>query len=344
MAPSRSPQDLWEANSYSADPGSFAGGQGDSQPPAQGNLLKTPVKGGSKKPTSRAAEKSSGTTELQTLDYTGDGARGAVKLDQCSLVEPPRQAHLVSVIEGEIIPRLMLIHRGEMSGELAGQAAVTPSMIAIFTDIVQRASIDQALTHIRDLTDHQQIPLQAIFKDLFASTARRLGELWEQDQIDFVEVTIGLSRLQQLLHELAAVQEIAPAIGGRNALIVPTPGDQHTFGSMIVIQMFRDAGWEVSGGVSYSVEELERLVRRQDFALIGFSLASEALISHLSGVIARVRKASRIADMAVVVGGYVSTVRPDLAVAVGADYSVTDPMRAVEFGSNWSDNAQIRPN
>jgi MerR family transcriptional regulator, light-induced transcriptional regulator len=335
MAPTRTPQDGWEPNAQSAEPSNFVG-TGAVQPTS----IATNLTDGSKRSPNRARLEKSGKTKLQSL---GADLATPLALNQCGVSEPPRQEHLVSVIEGEIIPRLMLIHRSEAGLGYAERPVVDTAMIAHFADIVQRASHEQALYHLKELTQDQLVPLHAIFKDLFAGTARRLGELWDSDQIDFVEVTIGLSRLQQLLHEMAPMHESAPVTGGRNALIVPTPGDQHTFGAMIVIQLFREAGWEVNGGVSYSIEELERIVRRQDFALIGFSLASEQLIDHLSQVIARVRKASRTADIAVVVGGHVSTIRPDLAAAVGADYSVTDPMRAVEFGSNWSDNVQIRP-
>jgi MerR family transcriptional regulator, light-induced transcriptional regulator len=335
MAPSRTTQDGWEANAQNVDAGGYAApgtGRGSSE------AVRLPD--ASSKPPKRAERKNTAKTELQTLG----GNRSASKTPNvCISGEPPRQEHLVSVIEGEIIPRLMLIHRDEAAIGMDARPVVTTAMVADFTEIVQHASHEMALTHLKGLTQIQSVPLQAIFKDLFAGTARRLGELWDDDRIDFVEVTIGLSRLQQLLHEMAPMHEASSATGGRNALIVPTPGDQHTFGAMIVIQLFREAGWEVNGGVSYSIEELERIVRRQDFALIGFSLASEQLIDHLSYVIARVRKASRVPEIAVVVGGYVSTIRPDLAAAVGADYSVTDPMRAVEFGSNWSDNAHIRP-
>ena len=54
------------------------------------------------------------------------------------------------------------------------------------------------------------IPLEALLLDLFAPVARRLGTMWEADQIDFVDVTIGTSRLQQILHHFTLPMEKTP--------------------------------------------------------------------------------------------------------------------------------------
>ena len=45
--------------------------------------------------------------------------------------------------------------------------------------------------------------VETLYLDLLAPTARHLGDLWDADVCDFTEVTVGLGRLQQVLHELS---------------------------------------------------------------------------------------------------------------------------------------------
>ena len=45
--------------------------------------------------------------------------------------------------------------------------------------------------------------LEGIFLRLLAPAARELGLLWEEDECDFMQVTVGLCRLHHLLRELS---------------------------------------------------------------------------------------------------------------------------------------------
>ena len=59
--------------------------------------------------------------------------------------------------------------------------------------------------------------------DLLAPAARLLGEYWEDDRCDFVDVTMGLWRLQEVVHEIAARAPADRAAGGRRALARCSP-------------------------------------------------------------------------------------------------------------------------
>ncbi|NJK90043.1 MAG: cobalamin B12-binding domain-containing protein [Myxococcales bacterium] len=86
-----------------------------------------------------------------------------------------------------------------------------------------------------------------IFLDLLAPVARLLGDLWLIDLCTFTDVTIGLSRLQQLVRELAPAFEDGHDLRGfgHRALLAPAPGEQHTFGMHLVEEFLRRAGWDV---------------------------------------------------------------------------------------------------
>ncbi|MGT2486179.1 B12-binding domain-containing protein [Methylobacterium oryzae CBMB20] len=51
------------------------------------------------------------------------------------------------------------------------------------------------------------LSLDALLLDLFAPAARRLGQLWEEDEADFLDVAAALGRLQSLTRSVCAHSE-----------------------------------------------------------------------------------------------------------------------------------------
>ncbi len=167
--------------------------------------------------------------------------------------------------------------------------------------------------------------------DLLAPTASYLGELWKADRCSFTEVTVGLSRLRQMLRDLSPEFELDASEyrHGRRALLLATPGEQHTFGLFVVEAFFRREGWDVSGGQIDSADEIAHLVDRQWFAVAGFSLSSERFIDRLALLIRVVRRHSCNRDIGVLVGGPLFIEQPELAERVGADAFAADGRDAV---------------
>ena len=77
--------------------------------------------------------------------------------------------------------------------------------------------------------------------ELLEPTARHLGELWQEDTIDFVDVTLGVSKLQRLVHVFAGLDHVAPYDDKRKVLLASAPGDQHSLGNSMVQKFFRAA-------------------------------------------------------------------------------------------------------
>src|SRR5262249_25508278 len=147
------------------------------------------------------------------------------------------------------------------------------------------------------------LELDALLLDLLAPVARRLGVMWETDEIDFVDVTIGTSRLQQILHHFTLPPDRDAHEPGRRVLLLPPPSEQHTFGLLMVSELFRSEGWQVWGGPPVNQNALRAMVANQWFALIGFSLSSERLIDTLCSTIKSVRRFSKNQSVQIIVGG-----------------------------------------
>jgi MerR family transcriptional regulator, light-induced transcriptional regulator len=237
---------------------------------------------------------------------------------------------LARTIEGEIIPRLLLAHKTAASLGNEVLTSFHPDELQEFGGLI--LGLDGARAHdfIRRKREEGR-PLESIILGLLAPVASYLGTLWNADRCSFAEVAVGLSRLRQLLLELSPeFENEAPGWRhGRRALLLPTPGEHHTFGLFVVEAFFRREGWDVCGGLIDSEDEVSHLVERQWFAIAGFSLSSERFLDRLTPLIRAVRRNSCNPEIGVLVGGPLFLERPELAAAVGADASAADGRVAV---------------
>lgn len=257
-----------------------------------------------------------------------------------------KAAHLARIIEAEIIPRLMLAHRAEAGClPLAPVDAPAPSAeeIAEFAALVLSSPVAATAAYV-DTKRQEGMSLDAVYLDLLSPTARHLGYLWEQDLCDFNDVTLGLWRLQQLLHELSHTfrDDVAPVTAYRKTLLVPAPGEQHTFGLFMVSEFFRRAGWQVWGELPTSMEQLLSTVRNESFDMVGFSAGCELQIEPLKKAITSVREESRNREVIIMVGGPIFGLHPEYVDAVGADATASDGREAVTRASTLTKNRYKR--
>lgn len=266
--------------------------------------------------------------------------------DDCRVATGARLAGLVQTIESEIIPRLVLAHRdNEALPGVVGEGGVLDSgHVAEFCALVVRTELDVLIPYVRR-TWERGVPLERIYLELLAPTARRLGEMWMADECDFTTVTLGLWRLHRVLHELSATFQRSgeASADDRRVLLAATPGEQHTFGLFMVAEFFRRAGWDVFDGPSFSARELAAAVHHEWFAIAGFSLSRADHLGDLSALIREVKQASRNRGIGIFVGGVVFGGRPDLVAQVGADASAGDGQEAVQLAETfWGRREQRR--
>ena len=241
-------------------------------------------------------------------------------------------AVLAQAIQHEIIPRLMLAHRTPIECDVPPGVVtvqVSAEEVATFGQLILTRSEEQALACITRMRA-AGAPIEAIYLDLLAPAARYLGELWEDDLCDFTDVTIGLGRLQKMLRDLNTEVEATrnPTANGLSILLVPTPGEQHTFGLAMVAELFRKQGWEVVGGPYELADSPQMLTGPRAFDVVGFSLATSVNLNNLKKTIAEVRKASKNKGVCIMVGGPLFTLHPEYGSDIGADLVASDAQQA----------------
>jgi len=240
---------------------------------------------------------------------------------------------LAQTIETEIIPRLMLAHRGGRADfETVAKVALRPSSQQAddFAQLALGADAQAPLEFVRRLRA-DGVALESIYLELLAPAARRLGAMWEADLCGFADVTVGLWRLQQVMHELGPAfhDAVETPIHSRRAILVPVPGSQHTMGLFMVAEFFRRAGWDVWGDAMVSTREILEVARGEWFDVFGISVGSETHLDTLASVILEVRKASRNRGLLVIIGGPIVASTPGLVSRVGADATAEDAPEAI---------------
>lgn len=264
--------------------------------------------------------------------------------------ERPRLAspHLVSsntaqdmqlsrIVELEIIPRLMLMHSAQPLQVRPPRPALTltPEHVHTLGRLAAEGDADSASSYVRALMDAGATQEQ-VFLDLLAPCARWLGEMWEDDRYDFSQVTIGLWRLQRVLHEQGSRfnQVARPDAESHRALLAAVPGAQHTFGVVMAAEFFSRAGWDVECEPKASWTDLQTRLTHNWFDMFGLSIATGDSIPHVASAILDMREVSANREVFVMVGGPMAAQLPELAALCGADAMASEACSAVDAANS----------
>lgn len=152
------------------------------------------------------------------------------------------------------------------------------------------------------------------------TTARQLGSRWINDDCDFVDVTIGAARLQEVIKILSF--EIKSLHSDPNAPLVAllTPfGEQHTLMQHMLGLLFDAMGWSthILDGKEPSDPYVRSIVEQADVVCIGWS--NQQLKGAFGDLVATVRSYRPEPKVPIVVGGAAALESIDFLVSLGID-------------------------
>jgi MerR family transcriptional regulator, light-induced transcriptional regulator len=245
------------------------------------------------------------------------------------LRDPVRSARSLSqLIECEIIPRLMVAH----VAPVADHSPANPADVIALADLALQVEADELLARAESLLA-DGMTVEGLMVDLLGPAARTLGEYWESDRCDFIDVTMGLWRLQEVVHELGVRQPGARHLPTRRALFAPMPGDQHGFGTLVLAEVFTRGGWSVERAGDASTRSLMATAAGEWFDLVGLTVSCDCHTATLPSVISGLRGVSHNPAVRVMVGGRVFAENPALAQKVGADGTANDAREALSVAA-----------
>ena len=243
---------------------------------------------------------------------------------------------LVKTIEGNILPHIVEHHlKAERleNGQL--NVPAHPSIDGAHIDqlliLLLQADATPSANYVKELFANG-IELEEIYLNLLTPVARKLGEQWESDEADFTQVTVALWRIKQLMYDLSPVfQEYAEyKQQGKNVMLVPLPGSQHTLGLFMVSEFFARAGWRVWGELAATEADILRMAKTQWFDVVGLSASVREQFPDLKRMITEVRSVSLNPHVGIMIGSPVFNQNPELVEDLGADMVGVDAVDALE--------------
>jgi len=243
---------------------------------------------------------------------------------------------VLHTLESEIIPRLVLSCRNGIAESQSKAPEATPdageeSEQAIdFARLLIGEDMD-AISAYLDSLRADGASLEWLYTGLMGPAARHLGYLWEEDHCSIIDVTLGVGRLQQVLREISPEFQQYRGLPDlrRRALLLPVPGEQHTFGLSLLMDFFRRAGWDLWGWPMAGDDDLMHLLRNEWVGVVGLSVSAQVNLTGLSSLIRDIRSVSGNPAISIMVGGPVFTKNPQLSQELGADGTATDPREVV---------------
>lgn len=269
-----------------------------------------------------------------------------------SFNEATSQDPINAIIEGDIIPRLLVAqieaNRAEAATDHEGGKGHEPATLdhdakARFAELPLRLEAPDLMSEI-DRFLQAGVSIESILLDLLAPAARRLGEMWEDDEADFVDVTMGLWRLQEVMREVSLRSPpVKAAISGRlRALFSPVPGDTHSFGAQMLDEFFSRAGWQSDCLFQPERRELLDYLATQPIDIVGLTVSSDTQSGGVAGLMKAMRSVAKNPNLLIIVGGSAIARNPEIVAEVGADGTGADAREALSLAERLVEETRER--
>lgn len=193
---------------------------------------------------------------------------------------------------------------------------------------------------LRDLWS-RGVSTEQVYMDLMGPAANEIGRMWEDDDCDFLEVTVALGRLQRLVRGSAERFRREISSRGRE-LARPTgriflcclPSRDHSFGLLLLSEFLLREGWRVQFGSPFGPGQGIASLAAGDYDVVGISVSCDFTVDDLVTFVRDVRSTSRNPGVRVLVGGRVINESPRLVTRVGADATAIDARSAVTVAAS----------
>jgi methanogenic corrinoid protein MtbC1 len=253
-----------------------------------------------------------------TFDQTAyDHANRQMRMVKAEL---PQEA--ISALAREVVRRLAFrMPRADQMPDADEIAALCAALLS-----KDETAADQFILAVRQ----RGLSADVIGGGYVAGAARQLGEMWDQDRITFVEVTLACAKLYRIIRALRHV--LAPAITAgretRPALFALVPGETHTLGIELATDHFRRDGWSVDMLLGQDHDSLLAEADRHHYQAIVLVANSDRMMEPLTRLSLALRITQPLAHL-IVAGGIIND-HPDIADLVGAEAVLPDLDTAID--------------
>jgi MerR family transcriptional regulator, light-induced transcriptional regulator len=238
---------------------------------------------------------------------------------QLRLVETELPQDAISNLAREVVRRLAFrMPRHENVADLPTQSEIDLLCAALLSGD-DRAADQFILAARRDGVD-----TAAISRGYVAGAARKLGQMWDDDRISFIDVTLACGKLYGIIRGLRHV--LAPQIiqgrETRPTLFALVPGETHTLGIEIATDHFRRDGWDVDMLMGLDHDAMVAEADLRHYEAIVLVANSDRMLESLTRLSLALRITQPLAH--IIVAGGILDHHPDILRLVGAEAVMAD--------------------
>lgn len=251
-----------------------------------------------------------------------DGPKGVVSLAPCHQGEylaSSEREWLRRTIQRTVVPMAAenLAARYEMG--LEHDRRYDTALANFCAQVIKPATRASALRELmrREIPADQPEIVSVLFIE---AAARLLGRKWVDDDCNFVDVTIGTTRIQEIIRLLSFEFRNKPSHRWTPFVVITTPlGEQHTLAQHILGLLLDSMGWssQILDGKDAQGSGLRSALKRADIICIGWG--NQRLKKEFKDLITTARAVTPGLRTPIVVGGVAALDSVDFLVSLGID-------------------------
>ena len=171
-----------------------------------------------------------------------------------------------------------------------------------------------------------------IVLELIPAIARKLGKQWEDDDLSFADVSIGVNRLERVIYKLDYLFQANQLDRQQNKAIFITgfPGSQHTLGSLIFANFLTYSGWQVHRPHQANIDSMVYGVSSKMLQAIAISVSTNEQLEQLPNLINLLRQKSQNPEIIVLIGGPLYNKAPEAFDHIQAEVKACSPEESVQ--------------
>jgi len=251
------------------------------------------------------------------------------------------KAALQNAVEFEVVPGLLFAHPPlHAQPQPKPVASVPDADIKILAALVLGRNSDGVSLHVQGHIE-RGTTIADVFLKLLAPTAAHIKHLWNDDECDFAQATLGIWRLQQALRGLsAAFRQTATKPNGRRVLLTLAPGETHEmpfllFNLVMTGEFFRRDGWSSWIEPDCARGDTLALVHNEWFDVIEILINGDKRLDRLAAQIKTIRGESINRSVCIAIAGDAVQQHPELVKHLDADVMAAGPENA---GATYTDS------
>lgn len=181
----------------------------------------------------------------------------------------------------------------------------------------------------------QGLTLDVLYGRYLAPAAARLGKMWDESRLTFVEVSNGVARIFELIRMLRDQLPPPRITRAEPVLFASVPGDRHGVGVEMAAELFRQHGWDVQLMIGATHDAIMSEIGKVSCLVLGLSSGGHATAEALARLVHAVRVEHP--EIFILVSGRIVVEEPDLVALMAPDGAVATVEDALATMDRLSD-------